>query len=225
MVMVHGDDKGLKLPPKIAPIQVVITPITKKNNKEDIIKKANELMAELKAQGIRVEVDSRDNSPGWKYNYWELRGVPIRLELGPRDINKEHVIAARRDTEEKKILLWNNLASSLNEMLNNIQESMLNTARTELNSRITKVTKWTDFEEALKAKNLVLAPWCGKTTCEEEIKEKSKDEDENDEDVEKLTGSAKSLCIPFDQDVLDADSVCVNCMDKSKCMVLFGRSY
>eukprot|EP00958_Prasinococcus_capsulatus_P009007 scaffold884_cov398-Prasinococcus_capsulatus_cf.AAC.25 len=190
MIMNHGDDKGLVLPPRVAPVQVVIVPIFFRDSRDALIAKAEEMVTKLKAAGIRAKADLRENyNPGWKYNHWELKGVPIRLELGPRDLSADVSVSVRRDTGAKATLEQGTLAEGVRQLLDTMQSEMLERARADLDSNVAKITEWKDFVPALDSKKLVLVPWCEETEVEEWIKENSVGDG----------GGAKSLCIPFDQ--------------------------
>ena len=205
--MAHGDNKGLKLPPKVAPIQAVIVPIA--INKEGVKEKAEELTNILKEK-YRVECDLRDNyTPGYKFNDWEMRGVPVRIELGPRDIENGVCIAVRRDNSEKITIPLNEIETKLNEILENIQTDMFNNCK---KIRENKTTIATNMDEFIKNINenqgYVKAMWCGNEECETKIKE--------------LTG-AHSRCIPFNQEQISNKCVC--CGKEAKHFVVWGRQY
>lgn len=234
MVMVHGDDKGLVLPPRVAPTQVIIVPIFNKDQdlKARLTDQSNAFKAQINGLGMRADADLRDNyNPGWKFNHWEVKGVPIRLELGPRDLAAQTVVLCRRDTGEKETVTWSDLPTRLPQLLVTFQADLL--ARAQANADASKVqcTEWTEFIGALNHRKMALAPWCGVTVCETKIKERTQLEAQNvegtnnPEEGEKLTGAAKSLCVPFDQPALPAGQVCVACAQPAICWCLFGRSY
>lgn len=233
MVMVHADNQGLVLPPRVACYQVVIVPcgITATTNDADrkiLIDSCKDLESSLRKAGIRVEGDYRDNySPGWKYNHWELKGVPIRIELGPKDLKSQQFVAVRRDTAEKLTITRANATKEIPQLLEKIHENMLAKATKDLNDHL-KITKvWKELTTHLDAKNIIMAPFCGEIPCEEKIKADSARED-TDGDVQGPAMGAKSLCIPFDQpgDILPSDK-CIHpaCNLKPKFYTLFGRSY
>lgn len=241
MIMVHADDDGLVLPPRLAPTQVVIVPIVF-NNREQLNSKAHELADILKAAGVRVEVDDRDNyTPGWKFNYWELKGVPIRLELGPKDLEAQQVVARRRDLRDKKdafTVSWADLAAKIPVALETMQKDMFERVNKEVNERRKTVNNWNDFLLALDARCTALAPHCADKACEKQIKvktgEAAKDalaeqqaKDANAEPGEKLTGAAKTLNVPFEQPALPEGCKCINplCDKQAVNWTLFGRSY
>ncbi|HUF47207.1 MAG TPA: His/Gly/Thr/Pro-type tRNA ligase C-terminal domain-containing protein, partial [Vicinamibacterales bacterium] len=172
VIMTHGDDSGLILPPNIAPYQVVIVPIPRGNWKETVLPKAVAIRDELVAHGIRVKLDDREeNSPGWKYAEWELRGVPLRLEIGPRDIEKGQVFSARRDTREKAPIPVAELTGRVSALLEAIQTGLLTTARAFRESRTQEAGSWDAFAAAMEGRpGFVIAPWCGSAACEAAIK-------------------------------------------------------
>ncbi|MBO9571713.1 MAG: proline--tRNA ligase [Chitinophagaceae bacterium] len=177
LVMAHSDDQGLVLPPKIAPLQVVIVPIYKGDEQKAVIDaKVNEIVKELKAKGIRVKYDDSDNQrPGWKFAQYELKGVPVRLAIGPRDIENNKVEIARRDTKEKSIVSMEGLTATISDLLDNIQNSMFQRALSYREEHITKVDSWDEFEKVLTGKGgFVSAHWDGTADTEEKIKEKTK---------------------------------------------------
>lgn len=239
MAMVHGDDKGLVLPPRIAPIQVVIVPIVRKGQEEAVLKGAHELGEELKEAGIRVKGDVRDDkNPGWKFNYWELKGVPLRLELGMRDLEAGVVMATRRVDGEKETLQRDGAGAAVKEALERIQASTLAKAKAARDEKIVKVDVWEDFVPALDRRAIVLAPWCEKTSCEEDVKERSGQEssqqlnEEGELDTRALSGSAKTLCIPFEEEIerlsiarLAEGTKCFACDLHAVSYTLWGRSY
>jgi len=227
--MVHGDHKGLVLPPRVAPIQMVIVPITMKKNLELVTEKSRELFKILKDWGFRVELDDRDNyKPGKKYNYWELKGVPIRIELGGRDIEKNGITIARRDKldEDKQFLSNEGLEKSLRDILDNIHNNLYQKAKTIVDQRRVKALTLEEFDKKLNG-NAVLVPFCEVTDCENNIKEHTeKTTTVSESDIKfELTGKAKSLCIPFDQPELPLGTKCFFCKQPAKSWTYFGRSY
>ena len=207
VVMVHGDERGLKFPPAIAPIQTVIIPVAA--HKEGVTEKAEELFALLKKNGIRVNLDDRDFSPGWKFNEWEMKGVPVRLEIGPKDIEKNQCVLVRRDTHEKLFVSLDNIETTVAELLAQIQKDMLETARAHRDAHTTKAENWEEFVKAIEDKNFVFAPWCGETECEAEIKSKT---------------GATTRNVPFEN--FEADGcTCVHCGKKAHTKIYFAKSY
>jgi prolyl-tRNA synthetase len=211
LVMAHSDDDGLVLPPKIAPLQVVIVPIYKGDEqKEQIGAKAKEIMDQLKAMGIRVKYDDNDNNrPGWKFAEYELKGVPVRLALGARDLQNNVVEIARRDTKEKQTLSLDGVADHIKTLLNDIQQAIYNKAKTYREEHITRVNSWEEFEKALDEKGgFVSAHWDGTDETEEKIKEKTK---------------ATIRCIPLNNE--QEEGTCILTGKPSKERVLFARAY
>ncbi|XP_055848548.1 bifunctional glutamate/proline--tRNA ligase [Episyrphus balteatus] len=232
MIMVHADNQGLVLPPHVACIQAIIVPCgitvnTKDEEREQLLQSCKSLEALLNSNGIRCEGDYRDNySPGWKFNHWELKGVPIRIEVGPKDMKSNQLVAVRRDTGEKLILSCENAEQKISQLLETIHESMFAKAKTDLTSH-TKVTKnWGDFCKFLDQKNILLTPFCGEISCEDQIKADSAREEDAEPGAPAM--GAKSLCIPFDQPapITSADK-CIHpsCSKNPKYYCLFGRSY
>ena len=171
LIMTHGDDSGLVLPPAMAPYQIVIVPIGRENWRETVLPRAKEIQQELIAAGHRVTLDERDERPGWKFAEWELRGVPLRLEIGPKDIEKSAVMIARRDTREKQSLPMAGLADRLRELLNDVQRTLLERARQFREEHTIRVTDYQAFKEAMEGRpGFVIAPWCGTADCEAQIK-------------------------------------------------------
>ena len=172
VIMTHGDDRGLILPPRVAPYQVVMVPIPRGNWQETVLPKAREIRDELVRQGVRVFLDDRDAyTPGWKFAEWELRGVPLRLEIGPKDIEKSSVVLARRDTREKMPTAMDGLASRVIALLDEIQSSLYARARTFREEHTTRVTSYDEFTSVMEGRpGFVIAGWCGSEACEAQIK-------------------------------------------------------
>ena len=172
VIMTHGDDSGLVLPPHIAPYQVVIIPIPRGNWKETVLPKAEAIRDELVARGVRVKLDaSEENSPGWKYAEYELRGVPLRLEIGPKDIEKAQVFSARRDTREKAAIPLADLAVRVPVILEEIQANLLARALAFRESLTSEAASWDEFKAAMEGRpGFVIAAWCGNAACEAAIK-------------------------------------------------------
>ena len=172
VIMVHGDDNGLVLPPRIAPYQVVIVPIPRGNWQETVLPKAREIADMLRARGIRVMLDDRDAyTPGWKFAEWELRGVPLRMEIGPKDIEKASVMVARRDTREKQPMPVEGLAEAVALRLDEIQHALLQRATTFREEHTTRVASYDEFKSIMEGRpGFVIAGWCGSAECEAKIK-------------------------------------------------------
>ena len=208
IIMVHGDDSGLVLPPKIAPTQATIIPIAQ--HKEGVVEKAQELLKRLKIDGIRVKLDDSDKTPGYKFAEQEMLGIPIRIEIGPKDIEKNEVIIVRRDNGEKITVNIDNIETEVHNILENIQLNMYNKAEKFLNSHIQKATTMEDMINKFKQERyFIKAMWCGSKECEDQIKAD--------------TGGAGSRCIPFDEEKISDKCIC--CGKKAEHMVIWGKSY
>ena len=172
VIMVHGDDSGLVLPPAVAPFQVVIVPIPRGNWKETVLPACERIGEELAAAGVRVKLDaSEENSPGWKFAEWELRGVPLRLEIGPKDIEKSQVFSARRDTREKTAIPMADLTTRVRQVLDEIQRNLLDRARQFRDEHTSEAGTWQEFTALMEGRpGFVIAPWCGSAECEAVIK-------------------------------------------------------
>ncbi|KAL5995683.1 hypothetical protein ACLOJK_025751 [Asimina triloba] len=191
MVMVHGDDKGLVLPPKVTSVQVVVIPVPYKDaDTKGIFDACSETVETLSKAGFRVESDLRENySPGWKYSHWEMKGVPLRIEIGPKDLANKQVRTVRRDNSVKVDIPMGDLVAQVKEILSNIQDSLFAVAKDKRDKCIQKVTTWDEFITALNDKKMILAPWCDEEEVEKDVKARTKGE----------AGAAKTLCTPFDQ--------------------------
>jgi prolyl-tRNA synthetase len=172
LIMTHGDDGGLILPPRMAPYQVVIVPIPRGNWKETVLPRAQAIRDELVASGVRVMLDDRDTqTPGWKYNEWELRGVPLRLEIGPKDIEKSQVMLARRDTREKSSAAMDGLATHVVGLLETIQQALFARALAFREEHTTHTDSYDEFKQIMEGRpGFVVSPWCGSASCEAQIK-------------------------------------------------------
>ncbi len=205
IIMVHGDDSGLCLPPKVAPCQLVIIPIQQK--KEGVLDKAAELKELL--SDFRVKVDDSDKTPGWKFSEQEMRGIPLRLEIGPKDIEAGKCVLVRRDTREKIECPLDGVKEKVAELLDTIQKDMLEKARTHRDENTHVAKNWDEFKDIIDTKQgFIKAMWCGETECEEAIKDET---------------GASTRCMPFEQETLS--DVCVHCGKPAKKMVYFGRAY
>ena len=205
VIMVHGDDNGLVLPPKLAPVQVMIVPIMQK--KEGVLDKAYELKEVL--SGFRVKVDDTDKSPGFKFAEQEMRGIPLRVEIGPKDIEANQAIIARRDTGEKVTVSLDELQAKVGELLETIQHEMLERARKHRDAHTSVAVTYDEFKDAVANKpGFIKAMWCGDQACEDKIKEET---------------TATSRCMPFAQEQLS--DVCVCCGKPAKKMVYWGKAY
>ncbi|KAJ1645839.1 hypothetical protein IWQ61_010269 [Dispira simplex] len=237
MVMVHGDDKGLVMPPRVSSIQVVVMPcgLSAKNTPEvrrAVIDGVQSVVNKLQAVGVRAHADLRDNyNAGYKFNHWELRGVPLRLEIGPKDLRSQTTMAVRRDTGSKQPVALAHLTTLVPALLEAIQGDMFRRAREDRDRNLKVVTLWEDFVPTLNRKAIILMPWCHEIACEESIKERSARGNESDEPEDEKAPSmgAKSLCIPFEQPteppIVFGETLCVGCGIPAKSYGLFGRSY
>ena len=207
IIMVHGDDSGLVLPPMIAPVQVDVIPIMQK--KEGVLEKAAEVANALKEAGLRVKVDDSDKNPGWKFSEQEMRGIPVRVEMGPRDIEAGKAIVVRRDTREKTEVAIDELPVKIKEILDTMQVEMLERARTHRDAHTYVALNYDEFKETAATKSgFIKAMWCGDQACEDMIKEDT---------------TATSRCIPFEQEHLS--DVCVCCGKPAQKMVYWGKAY
>ena len=168
LIMAHGDQRGLVLPPVVAPVQVVIVPIAAK--KGGVLEKCAELKEKLEKAGVRVKLDDSDNSPGWKFNEWEMKGVPLRIELGPRDIEEGNALIFRRDTLEKTAYSLVGLENSVSDLLKSVQSDMLEAARVRRDNRIVYATDLDGILKGVDGGNFVKAGWCGCRECEDKVK-------------------------------------------------------
>lgn len=207
IIMVHGDDSGLVLPPMIAPTQVDIIPIMQ--NKEGVLDKAYEVKDTLAKAGLRVKVDDSDKTPGWKFSEQEMRGIPVRVEMGPRDIENNQAVVVRRDTREKITVAMDQLSEKLTEILSAMQKEMLENARTHRDSHTYDAKNYEEFKEIIATKpGFVRGMWCGDQACEDKIKEET---------------TATSRCMPFAQE--NISDVCVCCGKPAKKLVYWGKAY
>ena len=208
LIMMHSDDNGLVLPPKIAPTQIVIVPIFFKEGKEEIIKKAEEIKNKLKKYS--VELDDREGyTPGWKFNEWELKGIPLRVEIGPKDVEKKQVVVARRDNSKKEAVKIKDLDKKIKEILEDIHNALLSKAKKFLEGNTAEAKNWDEFLKHIKSRKLVKAFFCGNAECEEQIKDK--------------TEGATSRVIPFEQPKKSGE--CVHCKKEGKFLVYFAKAY
>lgn len=208
LIMVHGDNRGLVMPPRVAPIQVVIIPIAQ--HKEGVLDKAYEIKKQLEDTGIRVELDDSENySPGWKFNEYEMKGVPVRIEIGPRDIKNNQVMVARRDTLEKDSMSMDGLTENTNHLLEEIHNNMINKARKHRDENTYNIENFEHFKKSMKEKlGFAKGMWCGTRECEENIKAET---------------GATIRCMPFEQE--DLGDKCHFCDKEAKHMVYLARAY
>ncbi len=207
IIMVHGDDKGFVTPPRLAKIKAVIIPILFDKTKEQVLKKAKEF--EKKLDFLNAFVDDRDSySAGWKFNEWELKGIPLRIEIGPKDLNKKQIVLVRRDTGKKEFVKESKIAEKAKQVIEEMHKDMFKKAEKFLKENSVEAKTWPDFKKALAEKKLILAPFCNTTECEEEIKEET---------------TVTSRCIPFGQK--NQKLKCIKCGKETTIKAWFGKSY
>ncbi|GIO61114.1 proline--tRNA ligase [Paenibacillus cellulositrophicus] len=210
MIMVHGDDRGLALPPKVAPTQVIMIPIGPPKTWDAVVGRTDELFAELKQAGIRVRVDDRsDLRPGWKFNEYEMRGVPVRLEIGPRDMENGVCVLVSRITGEKKVVQQANLVEEVQTMLDQVQKEMFDRAKQFMNDHFYSVDTLEEMKSSMEQqRGFTLAGWCGSEACESKVKEET---------------GATSRNIPFEP--AEEKHTCLVCGQPAKHTVVFARAY
>ena len=207
IIMTHGDDNGLILPPRVAPIQLVIIPVAQ--HKEGVLEKANEIKAEL-AKTLRVKLDDSDNSTGWKFSQYEMKGVPLRLEIGPRDIENNCCVLVSRVSREKRVVSLDNLCEEVANALQAVHDELYARAEKNLAEKTHVAATYEEFLDIAENRpGFIKAMWCGDSACEDQLKD--------------VTGGVKSRCIPFVEEHI-ADT-CVCCGKPAKHMVVFGRQY
>lgn len=205
IIMVHGDDSGLVLPPRIAPTQVMVIPIAQ--HKEGVLEKAAEIKEMLGA--FRTKLDDSDKNPGFKFANQEMLGIPVRIEIGPKDVEANQCVIVRRDTRDKEIVSLDNVAESVARILDQMQSDMLERARAHRDAHTYEATSYDEFKEAIATKpGFVKAMWCGDEACENKIKEDT---------------TATSRCMPFEQEHIS--DVCVCCGKPAKALVYWGKAY
>jgi prolyl-tRNA synthetase len=211
LVMAHGDDSGLKIPPRIAPFQVVVIPIAIGDWKKNILPKAQEIANGLKKKGVRVKLDDREEfTPGWKFSEWEMRGVPLRLEIGPKDIEKDQVVTVRRDTGQKEALAQASLDKKVIEFLSDIQKNMFEMALKFQEENTHEVKDYDEFKAVMESKRgFIKTFWCGDTVCEEKIKDDT---------------MATIRVIPHDIEKKE-NKKCIRCQKPSESLVYFAKAY
>ena len=205
VIMAHGDQRGLVLPPRIAPIQVVIVPIAA--HKGGVIEKAKELEDMLTKAGVRAQTDTRDMSPGWKFNEWEMKGVPVRIEIGPRDIENNQVMVARRDNLEKQPISMDNLADTIVALLDTVQKDLFIKSKANRDKRVVEADSLEGILAGVENKNFVKAGWCGCRECEDKVKEFAQ-------------ATARVMC-----DEEGVPEKCAICGKEAKHKVIFARAY
>jgi len=206
IIMVHGDDNGLVLPPKVAPIQVVIVPI--QMNKEGVLNKCHEIYNTLKENNIRVKLDDTDKTPGWKFSEYEVKGVPLRIEIGPKDIDNNSLILVKRNDYSKTKVSLDSYVSEVKNFLEEIQKDLYKKAYNHLRNNIHEARTYDEFKELIQKGGYVKIMWCGNRECEDKIKEDTQ---------------ATSRCMPFDEK--DFSDTCPVCGKKAKHLIYFAKSY
>ncbi len=208
LIMVHSDDDGLVLPPRVAPTECRIIPIAQ--HKEGVLERADALLAELKKAGYRVNIDDSEKSPGWKFSEQEILGIPTRIEIGPKDIENNQVVVVRRDTREKIVVSLDEIAAKLRDILETMQADMYNKAKDFLDSHIYEAVTLDEMIEKFKTdRGLIKACWCGDPECEDEVKY--------------ATGGAATRCLIEDEEMI-ADT-CIHCGKPAKYMAYWGKAY
>lgn len=237
MVMVHADDKGLVLPPRVANLQVIVIPVgivasTGSESRQDLYAKTEDLAARLRKVGVQAKTDTREGyTPGWKFNSWEMKGIPLRLELGPKDLASGTTLVVRRDTGEKKSYLLETLDVEIAKLLETIQSDMYSRAKLIYDKHRKLVLDWKDFVPTLNDNCSCVIAWCEEESCEDIIKNQSAKESAVEQDERAPSAGAKSLCIPFDQSPYPAIEAGVTkclgfgCKNVAKRWTMFGRSY
>lgn len=212
LVMTHGDDSGLRLPPQVAPIQVVIVPISLGNWKETILPLAQKIEKDLRRSGLRVKLDAREEfTPGWKFSEWEMRGVPLRLEIGPRDVQENRVVLVRRDIKRKEFVGLDDLIQRVPPTLKDIQVSLFEQGLKFQLENTHEVQDYQDFKEVIESKRgFIKTWWCGEEACEDKIKEET---------------MATIRVVPLKQEQEKAPGKCIYCRKEAKGLVLFARAY
>ncbi|MBP3333857.1 MAG: proline--tRNA ligase [Clostridia bacterium] len=207
IIMTHGDDNGLILPPKVAPVQVVMIPVAQ--HKPGVLEKADEVKR-LLAKNFRVKLDDSDNSAGWKFSEYEMKGVPVRLEIGPRDIENNSCVLVSRVTGEKTFVSLDNIVEEVGAMLDKVHSELYNRALENLQTKLNTAHNYDEFLDIAENKpGFIRAMWCGDSECEDKLKD--------------VTGGVKSRCIPFEEE--NVSDTCVCCGKKAKHMVVWGRQY
>jgi prolyl-tRNA synthetase len=212
LIMVHGDDSGLRFPPRVAPIQVVVVPISIGSWKQTVLPEARAVAEKLKSAGIRVELDAGEEAtPGWKFSEYEMRGVPLRMEIGPRDVKAGQAVLVRRDTAAKETVPLPSLAARVPALLEEIQAELMSQARAFLEANIRDAADYAEFKDLIENKRgFVRASWCGGEGCEDRIKSET---------------MATIRVIPIDEREARAEGPCVVCGARGQALAYFARAY
>ncbi|MCX6569763.1 MAG: His/Gly/Thr/Pro-type tRNA ligase C-terminal domain-containing protein, partial [Candidatus Aminicenantes bacterium] len=212
LIMVHGDDSGLRFPPRIAPVQVMVVPISIGNWRESVLPVVQATVEGLRSAGIRIAMDAREEAtPGWKFSEYEMRGVPLRIEIGPRDVKAGQAVLVRRDTKAKETVPLASLAARVPALLEEIQAGLMSQARAFLEANIRDASDYRGFKDILEnQRGFVRAPWCGGEACEDRIKTET---------------MATIRVIPLEESEAKADGCCVACGAKGQALAYFARAY
>lgn len=212
LVMAHGDDSGLRIPPRVAPVQVIIVPISIGNWKENVLPAARGIEEELKKNGVRVKLDAREEyTPGWKFSEWEMRGVPLRIEVGPRDVKEKQVVAVRRDTGKKQTVSSVSLSKWVPQALEDIQRSLFEESLDFQRRNTHQVSSYDDFKAVIEQKKgFIKTYWCGSGDCEDRIKEET---------------MATIRVVPLEQEKKQGQGKCIFCKKPSETIVYFAKAY
>ena len=210
--MAHGDDSGLRIPPQVAPIQAVIIPISLGNWKESVLPVALGLENELLQAGLRVKIDAREEfTPGWKFSEWEMRGVPLRLEVGPKDVKAGRAVLVRRDTSKKEFAALTGLKEQVRKTLQEVQSSLFDQALKFQRENTRRVADYAEFKEVIESKRgFVVAWWCGDEACEDRIKEET---------------MTTIRVIPLKLEAKESPGACITCGKKGRELAYFARAY
>jgi prolyl-tRNA synthetase len=208
--LTHGDLKGLIIPPAIAPIQVIIIPIYKDKEKNIVLEKCLTVLEDIKKKGIESEIDFRELvTPGWKFNDWEVKGIPLRIEVGPKDVKNQSVVVVRRDTGEKKVISLDNIAKSIPKTLNQIQKNLFERAKDFVSDNTYQVKTFKEFSDIIeKKRGFIKAVWCGNSECERMVKEKTK---------------ATTRCLPLKEEKIRG--ICFHCKRQGKYSPIWARAH
>ena len=211
VIMVHGDDSGLVLPPRVAPYQAVIVPIGRDDWRQTVLPKAREIQTGLREAGLRVTLDERDERPGWKFSEWELRGVPLRIEVGPRDIERSQVVTVRRDTRVKAAVPLDGLGDRVRDLLKDVQRSLFERALEFREAHTQRVESYESFKQLMEGRpGFLIAPWCGSADCEARIKAETQ---------------ATIRTIPLDDAPPPDHLQCVRCQTAAVTEAWFAKAY
>jgi len=210
--MAHGDDSGLIFPPKIAPVQVIIVPIAVDNWKENVLPHAQDIEEKLQVENLRVKLDAREEfTPGWKFSEWEMRGVPLRIEIGPRDIKAKQVVAVRRIAGKKESIDFDVVNKRIPEILEEIQGSLLEQNKKFMQDNTHQTSSYDEFKDVIESKRgFIKALWCGNQACEDKIKDET-------------MATIRVIALSIREEKIQGN--CIHCQDKAEKLVYFARAY